>query len=618
MYDQDFERTKEFLKTKMSDYLISRGIKPQTHFRCLNPSHRDSNPSMVYNPKTHLVHCFGCNATYDIFSLVGIEFNLTSFKDQYQKVCQMYLGTGPNLQDKAYSYQYSEGVATATFGAGRNLGRISISKQPSNREGTSAAARGEGPGFTVLNPKGETSLRPVNAAASGRLSDQNEPRIARGGAVFGSNLRRVTIQPFAQSQAGSELPAPAPVNYSEYLQQCHEQVANTDYFTRRGISDEVIERFKLGFDPEFQAGTDPRTFERVVWPGAVIPYSEFSYMVRNTDGKSSDRIQKRGSTSILNEQALARGGTIFIVEGEFDALSLETLGYHAISLGGAGNVPKLLNKLKDLPNEDLFFYLNLDNDQAGLNAQQALQSALDSLSIPYRSVNLSYPYKDPNEILVKAPELLQDRLMHLEEYLQADLRPLNPNPLPFNFICDAQSLLELKLSSHLYALSLDQSFKILLLQAMIKKCPSSLLLGADNAVMEKLSLALCHRGDGQECLNKVKFTTPDLKSDNLEQNLMFALNACFVQNAMPGALILDLTLEDKDSLRQVLNRLSALCTQEQISILALTSLECASLAEALSAQHFKAAGLQERSLLLSTADLKGRAHTLSAEILDEA
>lgn len=618
MYDQDFERTKEFLKTKLSDYLISRGIKPQAHFRCLNPAHQDSNPSMVYNPKTHQVHCFGCNATYDIFSLVGIEFNLPSFKDQYQKVCQMYLGTGPNLQDKTYSYQYSEGVATATFGAGRNLGRISISKQPSNREGSAAAQRAEGPGFTVLNSKGESSPAPVNSGPANRLADQNEVRLAPGGAVFGSSLRRVTIQPFAQVQGRSEIPAPAPVDYSEYLQQCHERVGETDYFARRGISDEVIERFKLGFDPAFTAGTNPRTYEHVAWPAAVIPYSQFSYMVRNTDSTSADRIQKRGSTSILNEQTLSQGGTIFIVEGEFDALSLETLGYHAISLGGAGNVPKLLNKLKDLSKEGLFFYLNLDNDQAGINAQQALESGLDSLGIPYRSVNLSYPYKDPNEILVKAPALLQDRLLHLEEYLQADLRPLNPNPLPFNFISDAQSLLELKLSSHLYALSLDQSFKILLLQAMIKKCPSSLLLGADQAVMEKLSVALSDPQGGQECLSKVKFTTPDLKSDKLEQNLLFALNACFVQNAMPGALVLDLTLEDKNSLREVLNRLASLCTQEQISILVLTSLECASLAEALSAQHFKATGLQERSLLISTTDLKGRAYTLSAEIIDEA
>ena len=40
------------------------------------------------------------------------------------------------------------------------------------------------------------------------------------------------------------------VDYTEYLHKCHENVVQTDYFINRGLSQETIDKFKLGYDSE--------------------------------------------------------------------------------------------------------------------------------------------------------------------------------------------------------------------------------------------------------------------------------------------------------------------------------------------------------------------------------
>jgi hypothetical protein len=81
---------KERLKLKLPDYLDNRGIKLRRKFNCLNPDHDDKNPSMSYDKKRNKVHCFSCNATYDLFELIGIEYGLTSFSEQFSKACEIF------------------------------------------------------------------------------------------------------------------------------------------------------------------------------------------------------------------------------------------------------------------------------------------------------------------------------------------------------------------------------------------------------------------------------------------------------------------------------------------------------------------------------------------------
>ena len=45
--------------------------------------------------------------------------------------------------------------------------------------------------------------------------------------------------------------------YTEYLHKCHENVTQTDYFSKRGLSKKTIERFNLGYDSEKKVATIP-------------------------------------------------------------------------------------------------------------------------------------------------------------------------------------------------------------------------------------------------------------------------------------------------------------------------------------------------------------------------
>lgn len=86
-------KTKDILKGYLADYLEQQhGIKnPYKHFKCLNPLHDDNHPSMIVNKKNPLYcKCFSCGANYDIFQLIGIDYNLTEYKQQYKKACELF------------------------------------------------------------------------------------------------------------------------------------------------------------------------------------------------------------------------------------------------------------------------------------------------------------------------------------------------------------------------------------------------------------------------------------------------------------------------------------------------------------------------------------------------
>lgn len=84
------DAAKNEIKTRLMDYLMEKGINPNQNFHCLNPEHVDRNPSMSYDRNHSKVHCFSCNANYDIFDLIGLDYGLSNFSDQFKKACEIY------------------------------------------------------------------------------------------------------------------------------------------------------------------------------------------------------------------------------------------------------------------------------------------------------------------------------------------------------------------------------------------------------------------------------------------------------------------------------------------------------------------------------------------------
>lgn len=84
------EQIKQEIKNRLGDYLTSRGVNIKNNFKCLTGTHTDSNPSMKYYADTQEVHCFSCGKHCDIFDLIGYEYNLTGFSEQFKKACELY------------------------------------------------------------------------------------------------------------------------------------------------------------------------------------------------------------------------------------------------------------------------------------------------------------------------------------------------------------------------------------------------------------------------------------------------------------------------------------------------------------------------------------------------
>jgi replicative DNA helicase len=89
-------------KTRIQEYLASQfGVKRiNKNFRCLNPTHEDKNPSMSYDNRRYKVHCFSCNADYDIFDLYAIKNNFTQNSKEVFEAVYNWLGIST---DKAKS-----------------------------------------------------------------------------------------------------------------------------------------------------------------------------------------------------------------------------------------------------------------------------------------------------------------------------------------------------------------------------------------------------------------------------------------------------------------------------------------------------------------------------------
>lgn len=83
-------------KPLLADYLMNKhGLNINKPFTCINPEHEDRHPSMSYSYKYNICKCFSCGASYDIFDLIGMDYNVESFKDKLEIVDQLY----PNISN---------------------------------------------------------------------------------------------------------------------------------------------------------------------------------------------------------------------------------------------------------------------------------------------------------------------------------------------------------------------------------------------------------------------------------------------------------------------------------------------------------------------------------------
>ena len=199
-----------------------------------------------------------------------------------------------------------------------------------------------------------------------------------------------------------------PVDYTEYLHKCHENVAQTDYFINRGLSKETIDRFNLGYDPEKNLVTIPYNpdckgyVHRILW-GSDNKYCKFGNEIFNIKALYSQGIDKF---------LFGNDEYIFVTEGQIDALSFEEIGLSAIGLGGVNEIKKLVGLIKKA-SSDKIFILALDNDKAGSRATGKFIEELAEAELDQKYIVISDiygKYKDANEFLIADREAFIERM----------------------------------------------------------------------------------------------------------------------------------------------------------------------------------------------------------------
>ncbi len=296
-------------KTYLWDYLeqYHNVSNPKRFFHCLNPNHTDNNPSMMFTDKYNICKCFACGVSYDIFDLIGLDYDLPSFRDQIKKVEELYLDYVP------------------------------IKREVKN-------------------------------------------------VVDNSNR-----------------------DYTKYYNVCFYNKDKTPYLEKRGITKELINKYKIGYD-------DKRNL-------VIFPINKHCYFGRST--VNNDKFKSGGNSDIWNEKCINENTPIlYITESIIDALSLEVIdpNIEVVSINGVTNTKSLITKIQDNNFKGIVGII-FDNDKWGINAGKELKEELTKINVNSFSTSLVANFNDEQNVkdLNQALIIDKEKLKRNYEYLNNTL-----------------------------------------------------------------------------------------------------------------------------------------------------------------------------------------------------
>ena len=227
--------------------------------------------------------------------------------------------------------------------------------------------------------------------------------------------------------------------FNSLIDRTHKNVAQTNYFHKRGLSDEIINKYKLGYSEQglnFAINNCSDINEKICDIYKYYRYylpildsdNNCSYFITRLNEELAPKDLKLNKThnlsgkevQLFNQRYITNSDKytneyIFIVEGIFDALSIEDLGYKAVALNSTANARKLItmmekNKFQIL---DKTFIIIADNDEAGSRCKDNLVSEFKRLSLKHQVCELPLYVKDVNELLQKDKSKLK-KILQLE------------------------------------------------------------------------------------------------------------------------------------------------------------------------------------------------------------
>ena len=344
-----YDQAKIFVKEQLGSYLTGKGINIHRPFNCLNPSHTDTHPSMSFDPRRNKCKCFSCNADYDTFDLIAIDYG-TNGGETFKRAFELY-----GLDIDRDTPHKSKNVPPENALRRENALHRENETDPQLRPAPDVKA------LTEATEKAHAALMKNSAALAylhGRgLTNETIRRHKLGYSAKGQNALLTGINEQFQSKSRKE-------GLYRYIFPVLDDKGNASYF----IS-EICDRSQLD------------------------DHSGKYMKLKNTPQR------------FFNENIIAYNrGVIFVCEGVYDALSIEQAGGRAIALTGTGGSSHI-TELENKPGTDNTYIIALDGDTAGQRAAQSLKTALTRAGKACIIEPLTGA-KDANELLQTDPAAL--------------------------------------------------------------------------------------------------------------------------------------------------------------------------------------------------------------------
>lgn len=230
-------------------------------------------------------------------------------------------------------------------------------------------------------------------------------------------------------------PAEPEQDYTEQYRQWNQAInepgnAGLLYLQGRGLSLDIINRFKIGYVPAWKHPKTEKYDMIQATPRVIIPTGKGSYLAR--DIRPAEEIsedQRKYTKSKVNKVKLYNigildeaQGNVFVVEGEIDALSIIEAGGQAIGLGSASNKGAFLEYVKER-NPAVTFTILPDNDDTGRKTAVELRDGLLDQGRKAYIIDLFDNCKDANDALVQDRDALARKIQevnvdpaHYEEF----------------------------------------------------------------------------------------------------------------------------------------------------------------------------------------------------------
>lgn len=205
--------------------------------------------------------------------------------------------------------------------------------------------------------------------------------------------------------------------------------AGLDYFKKRGLSDETIEKFQLGFAPEKDSltrylvkqgfsrdiiqkacllrvtdrGTCDYFWNRVMFPICNKDNQIVAFGGRVLGDEQPKYLNTAGTTVFEKKQNLYgfsiakdAGKPILLCEGYMDVIALHQAGFSgAVAALGTAFTPQHAELLRSVTKT---LYLTFDSDEAGVKATLRAIEMLRDAGFTLKVIDMK-PYKDPDEFI---------------------------------------------------------------------------------------------------------------------------------------------------------------------------------------------------------------------------